>query len=378
MMKIDNPNDHKIRRAPYAEPKFARGVALLLYRGKRRTQWGCRTPLGDRTIGDTATMSYGEACDVVKRMWQEEQACGVKVMTDPAAVQRKADATTFGEVWSDYLAEAEKTKTPAAVALLYSHGRLIERLANRQVATTPVKDLNKWRANLIGTNGRTVASMGRVIASLLAALNGAGIDGPWREFKKFKSKGDAKKVAKEREIVALTGEDRDRFIAAAYDISAHFGTLVQALALTGCRPSELRLANVRDLQPDGLLIRHSKTGKRTMTLSRAARAFFMGITKGANPNDPLLGYRWKDGEWRSSVEKARKATGHRTASLYSMRHGMITEAIYARIPILKIAEQAGTSVAMIEETYAHAIGSLDAEIWNEVGPSLLRVAGGAA
>ncbi|MGR3616498.1 MAG: hypothetical protein ACU0BB_10690 [Paracoccaceae bacterium] len=65
-------------------------------------------------------------------------------------------------------------------------------------------------------------------------------------------------------------------------------------------------------------------------------------------------------------------------TLYSLRHGFITSALYAGIPITSIAAACGTSIAMIEMTYGHQLAERETEIWATLGDdsATLRVAGG--
>ncbi|GAB5438447.1 hypothetical protein [Falsiruegeria mediterranea] len=62
------------------------------------------------------------------------------------------------------------------------------------------------------------------------------------------------------------------------------------------------------------------------------------------------------------------------ATLYSLRHGFVTEALYANVPIVTVAKSCGTSVQMIEATYAHAMAERDVEVWSALGTQL-RVVG---
>lgn len=278
----------KIRSAPYSQP-MSKGVALLLYKGKIRDRWGARTPHGDRVIGTTDDLTYEQARTKVKEIVAIEAKTGAKALDqsdDP-------DSTTFGDVWQQYMRWANSTgKTPEMLANLRSHGNVLSGIFPMKVSDTKLSDLNKWRDSLIGSTGtngrmRSAASVGRAIASFKAALSRAAIDGEWRTFKT-----GVKKVQAKKRIVALMDEELRAFTDAAYDHSHDFGVFVQALALTGARPKELRLATVGDLMPDGLLIRHgktaSKTGHRTIPLSSYAMTFFKGLIAGRVYSRPFL------------------------------------------------------------------------------------------
>jgi len=47
--------------------------------------------------------------------------------------------------------------------------------------------------------------------------------------------------------------------------------------------------------------------------------------------------------------------------MYAIRHGFITRALYAGVPIFALARHCGTSTQMIERTYGHVIAQLQSK-----------------
>ena len=67
-------------------------------------------------------------------------------------------------------------------------------------------------------------------------------------------------------------------------------------------------------------------------------------------------HNWRRDDWNAAVKAA--GLGHRTP--YAMRHTFASFAIAAGIPTFEIARMMGSSVAMIEKTYAHLLpGALE-------------------
>jgi integrase len=68
------------------------------------------------------------------------------------------------------------------------------------------------------------------------------------------------------------------------------------------------------------------------------------------------GTRWKSSEQTRPIKLAlEKAKLDPLASLYTLRHTYISEAIERNTPLTIIAENCGTSVRMIETNYAHIL-----------------------
>ena len=281
------------------------------------------------------------------------------------------DGCTFGHAWAKYLQEFEAgDRTPGALQTIRSHGAILSPIADMRLATTPLSVLNDWRVCQIGTmvggtRPKTVASVAKSISQIKTALHRAGVSGPWK-----KLKTGSKRSQNRREIVALLDDDLIGFISEAYRRDTYFGNFVKALALTGARPRELRMALVSDLKPEGLLIRFgktvAKTGYRTIPLTPEARLFLRDLVAGRGQSDPLLGDALSDKQGQYMAEVSAKAAGLPGATLYSLRHGFITNAIYAGVPMQSLAVACGTSISMIERTYAHITAEREAKVWGNL------------
>lgn len=135
--------------------------------------------------------------------------------------------------------------------------------------------------------------------------------------------------------------------------------LVKGMLLTAARPGELATLKVGDFnKSQGTLDLDGKTGRRTATVSTAARQFFAEQSKGKLPTAPLLsreyGDHWNKNAWKKMFKGAvKEAKLPADTVMYTLRHVAISELIMGGMDSFVVARLAGTSVAMIEKHYGH-------------------------
>ncbi|HDR9011480.1 TPA: tyrosine-type recombinase/integrase [Burkholderia vietnamiensis] len=202
---------------------------------------------------------------------------------------------------------------------------------------------------------RSKDSANRNLASLKAALNLAlrdrliASDAGWKTVEKFKD------VGRRRESF-VTAEQRKALLAVCRDDLAG---LVKAMLLTGARPGELANACAQDFdKSQGVLALEGKTGRRVVTLSTSAAAFFVEQTKGKIAHAPILtteyGQPWNKDVWKKPFKEAVKAAAlPDTIVMYSLRHTAISEMIAGGMDSFVVARLAGTSTEMIDKHYGH-------------------------
>jgi integrase len=212
-------------------------------------------------------------------------------------------------------------------------------------------------------------SANRNLTTLKAILNHAwkaervGSPNAWSRVAPFQ------KVAKSRRAF-LTLEQRRRLLD---HCEGAFRNLVEAGMLTGARYGELRQLRVEDFDKSArrIEIHKGKTGVRTVALSDAAHAFFVKISRSKLPGAPLLpredGEPWAHSDQDELMREAvKKAKLPRDTVFYTLRHTFISTALKARIDVVSIAKNCGTSVRIIERNYAKFIPEEMSEKLNEV------------
>lgn len=197
-------------------------------------------------------------------------------------------------------------------------------------------------------------------AALSRAADEADYQGPraWAQTKKF-----AKSEAFGRRMVILTPAEEERLIEAA---RPDLADLLRALQMTGARYGEISSACVGDLQGSRLTL-DGKTGPRTIALDSDKARWFRQRAGDRPPDDPLIlrhdGKGWPDGGQMKPTRAAVQAANLPSdVTTYAFRHGFISRALARGVPALAVAQHVGTSVAMIEASYAK-FAVADFEAW---------------
>jgi integrase len=376
----------KPRRKPYY--RSAGGVKSLGYirRATGPGTWIVR----EWSAGRYITRSIGFADDIGRADGADiltyEQA--LRKATAPELPSSRGAGITVAVALENYLASREAAKPVRAKEdRQRAQKHITPKLGRYRVDRLSKTQIEKWLASLVHGDDeseerrRSQDSANRILTILKAALNHAAqdeandikSDAAWRRVKPFKNVGGAREdqfdAAQVRGLVSK---------AATFD--APFAHLIEAGYLTGCRLGELTALNVRDFDASDrtLRIRAGKTGDRIITLTGESTAFFKARTEGRPGNAVLFpradGDRWGKSEQARPFKRAAALAGlPATASFYTLRHSHISRAIESRMPLSLVAEQCGTSLSMIERTYAKVLAKTRGAFVEETSPRLRRV-----
>jgi integrase len=249
-----------------------------------------------------------------------------------------------------------------------TRGRLekhfLPKFGDRLVSKLTKSALDGWLASLVRPADdpefvrRSKDSANRVLSMVKALLNhairdqanGLTDDSSWRLVRPFHG------TSKPRDI-RYTDEQVKKLVEKASNEG--IARLVAGAFLTGARYGELAEARVGqfDAHTKTLRINVGKTGARTIVLQSSAADFLARVSEGRGPDDFLFvrsdGRRWKKSDQTRPIKDALRAAGLSTdGSLYALRHTYISRAIEGSVPLNIIADNCGTSVRMIEKTYA--------------------------
>lgn len=236
---------------------------------------------------------------------------------------------------------------------------------------------------------RRKASANRVLATLKAALTLACQEGwvvcpmdPWRLVKPFRQVDEPRQSY-------LSAEDQQRLINAIKD--PHFGNLVRAALLTGCRYGELCRMKVADFNdatgPGSVSIWHSKSGKsRHVVLLPGGKEFFSALVAGRPSEDPMFlregfdGRKWKEGRclrpWKQSEQQrpmaqACEAAGIPSMGFHQLRHSYASALVKNGVSLFQVSKLTGhADTRMLERHYAHLAQSDLAEVLMAKAPRL--------
>jgi len=267
-----------------------------------------------------------------------------------------------------------------------TRGRLnkhfLPKFGDRLVTSLTKTMLDGWLASMVATSAdaerirKSKDSANRVLTMVKALLNhamsdpsnGLTDDSAWRLVEPFRD------VAKPRGTRYTESQVR-RLVRSAGDKA--IANLISGAYLTGARYGELAEARIShfDAQAKTLQVNVGKTGIRTIILQTSATDFFKRLTTKRSPDDFLFvqgnGSRWKRSDQTRPIKDAVKKAGlPPNGSIYALRHTYVSHAIEGGVPLNLIAENCGTSIRMIEKTYAKILAEKRREFIERGTPSL--------
>lgn len=371
----DLENRTRRLRLPAArKPVFVRigpGLSLGYRRNQTAGTWVLRVADGRGgatavAIGHADDYDPADGCNFLD-FWQAQDRAKARArnggsadsVTRPLTVQQAADV---------YLAwlSAKNPRTAAdTVGRLTKH--FLPIFGGRAVGSLTKTLLDRWLSSMVSKADdpekvrRSKDSANRVLSMVKALLNHAvrdpanGItdDSAWRLVKPFHG------VAKPRDVRYTDDEVRRLVGAASGNATAD---LIRGAYLSGARYGELASALVSHFDPRAKTLRVNvgKTGARTIILQSGAIDFFAGLAGDRGGGAYLFrrndGSRWKRSDQTRPIKEAlRAAKLPEEGSLYALRHTYISRAIEGGVPLNIIADNCGTSIRMIEKTYAKVL-----------------------
>ncbi len=366
--------------------RIAPGISLGYRRNATAETWVVRVASGD---GNAWTKRVGTADDLdesdaetILTFWEAQAQAKTVARGDHEGSTRKAPLTVERAAVA-YLGNLEaRNQRTANDARLRLNRLFLPRFGATHIADLTRTALEAWRDGLVGVSGdaeqrrKSQDTANRVLSIVKALLNHAvgdpanalSNDSAWRLVRPFQRVGRAREVHFESAEVL-------RLLEASDD--AAFRDLLTAGFLTGARCGELAACLVRhfDLEAESLRVPSGKTGARTVILQPEAVAFFARIAGTRAKDEPLL-TRADGGAWGPSHQvrpMKRALTGAGLDSggtFYALRHSYISRAIEAGVPLNVVAENCGTSVRMIETTYAKVLAGKRREFIARGAPRL--------
>lgn len=276
------------------------------------------------------------------------------------------EVLTVKDACARYLIELERENGAAAAA--DARSRFERHVFHEPIARVSLPKLTKtqvitWRDSMQMrpmANGKpkSRASFNRDMVPFRAALNFAleqgftTTDTAWRT---------ALAPIKGEDNKRTTYLDRDQRLALIAAAGPDLALFIKAQCLLPVRPGALAAATVADYNPRLSLftVRQDKAGAgRTIKLSQAAAELFGQAARGKLPSAPLFsrwdGQAWNKDSWKTTFKAAAVAAGlPSAASMYSLRHAVLTDMVASGVDPATTAKLAGTSLLMIQKNYFH-------------------------
>ena len=345
------------RKKPYTA-QIAPGIQLAYRRNKGAGVWSVKAPFGLKkfSIADDLEDANGES---VMTYWQALD----KARTLARAGEGSSDALiTVKEAIDNYEADlaARGAQKDNATAI---RRNLPDTLAAKPVALLTEKELRTWRNGIV-KRGLKPASADRVARVFKAALHLAASDDPriinvtaWKNGLKRLPDGDTARN------VILSDQTVSAVVRASYDDEHELGVLIDVLAETGARESQVLRAEVADLlddpvaprlmMPSSRKGRNRKIQRKPLPISPRLAVVLRQATIGRAPEAPLLD------PIRILSERFRTATKHLgldpAATPYALRHSSFVRMLLNNVPVRVVASHHDTSVEMIERHYSRYI-----------------------
>ncbi|SIN88816.1 Site-specific recombinase XerD [Bradyrhizobium erythrophlei] len=302
-----------------------------------------------------------------------EDANGESVMTYWQALDHAKTLARAGEGNSEQPISVAETVDAYETDLETRGGRkynatqlrlhLTDTLQSKAVALLTERELRDWRAGLVkkGLKPSSADRIGRALkaALALAARNDKRVTNTaaWKNgLKKLPDSEVARNVIlPDHTVTAL--------VSGSYDEDRDFGLLIDVLAETGARESQLFKLTPHDLQDHltapRLMMPTSRKGKnrkveyRPLPISPRLAKALRQQAKGRAAHAPLFDKMWNLATLFSPVVERLQLGPEVTP--YGLRHSSIVRQLLKGVPTRVVAAHHDTSVAMIERNYSRFI-----------------------
>jgi site-specific recombinase XerD len=351
-----------VRKKPFTA-LIAPGISLCYRRNAGAGTWSvkCSGWLKRFSIADDfedangdSVMSYWQALDRAKALARRDEGTTEQLASVAEAIDAyKTDLERRG----GYLSNAARLRL-----------HIPKTMQAKTVALLTEKELHHWRLDLI-KGGLKPSSADRTAKSLKSALNlvAANDDrvknaSAWKEGLKAPDDEDAEPrniILEDQTVVAI--------VHASYEEDPVFGLVMDTLAETGNRESQLFKLKVHDLQDHlaapRLMMPSSRKGKnrkknrsityRPLPISPRLAKALRRHAKGKRLDAPLFDKMWNlSMRLRPVIERFKLGDN---ITPYALRHSSIVRMIRQGVPLRLVAAHHDTSTAQVEKTYSRFI-----------------------
>ena len=320
----------------------------MLPSGRKRFFVHCQRR-GERVwkiVGDAGEMNVDEARTRAGEMLAAIRR-GEELPADPGD-------TLFEAVAETVYRHHERVWKPSTLKVNrdYLKNQILPHFAGRNVADIDRREVRNWFASLAATPAAADRSM-PVLSVIMREAERMGLrpedSNPCRGIRRYRRKGRERFLSDE-EIRKLSGR-----LSAHADRWPGQVAVIRFLLLTGCRKGEILTLRWSDYREGHLFLRDSKTGPRTVWLSRPARAILDALDRtgrwvfpapdGGGPQSR----NWLDGFWR----RVRAEADIEDVRLHDLRHTHASIALRQGATVLAIGRLLGHADPQTTLKYAH-------------------------
>ncbi len=321
--------------------------------------------------GERAWKILGDAGEMEVREARSRAAGIMAAIRRDEGVPPDPGDTIFEAVAETVLRRYERIWKPRTLYVnrCYLRNQILPYFAGRQTADIGRQEVRNWFASLRATPVAADRSM-PVLSVIMreAELMGVRPEGsnPCSGIRRYRRKG------RER----FLSDDELRRLSAR--LAAHAGrsprqvAVIRLLLLTGCRKSEILTLRWTDYREGHLFLRDSKTGPRTVWLSRPARCILESLDRSGRwvfPGSAAKGpgsTAWLDEFWR----RVRAETDLRGVRLHDLRHTHASLALRQGETVPAIGKLLGHAAPETTLKYIHPADALVRDAAETVGALL--------
>ena len=316
-----------------------------------------------KIVGEVAEIDIAEARSLASTMLAAIRRGG----TAPA----RPEETLFETVAETVFREHERIWKPRTLEVNrgYLKKQILPHFASRNIAGIGSRDVRSWFATLAATPVAADRSM-PILSVIMREAERMGLrpegSNPCRGIRRNRRKG-RERFLSDDEIRRLSAVLSERAQRQPFQVAA-----VRLLLLTGCRKSEILTLRWSDYREGRLFLRDSKTGPRTVWLSRSARTILDGLGRSGRwvfPAPRAGGPRtaaWLGCFWRD----VRAEAGIGDVRLHDLRHTHASIALRTGATVLAIARLLGHADPRTTLKYTHFTDATIADAAEVVGAAL--------
>ena len=251
----------------------------------------------------------------------------------------------------------------------YLKKQILPYFAGRNIADINGREVRNWFASLAATPAAADRSM-PILSVIMKEAERMGLrpegSNPCRGIRRYRRKGRERFLSDDeiRRLSAILSARADRYPG---QVAA-----IRLLLLTGCRKSKILTLRWSDYREGRLFLRDSKTGPRTVWLSRPARAILDGIARAGRwvfPASGGTGSRsadWLERIWRD----IRAEAGLADVRIHDLRHTHASIALRQGATVLAIGRLLGHADPQTTLKYTHPADAMIADAAETVGAVL--------
>ena len=316
-----------------------------------------------KIVGEADAMDIAEARSLAKPM--------LAAIRRGEAVPGRPEDALFEAVAETVFRQHERLWKPRTLHVnrCYLRNQILPHFGGRNIAGIDGKAVRNWFASLAATPVAADRSM-PILSVIMREAEAAGLrpegSNPCRGIRRYRRKGRERFLSDE-EIRRLSAVLSERAESRPSQVAA-----VRLLLLTGCRKTEILTLRWTDYREGRLFLRDSKTGPRTVWLSRPARTILERLPRQGSwmfPAPRVGGPRdsdWLDRFWWD----VRVEVGIEDVRIHDLRHTHASIALRQGATVLAIGKLLGHADPQTTLKYAHPADAMIADAAETVGSVL--------